>query len=158
MIRENTHVIDNVRTVLTDIITGKTRVYMTHNVPLEHHFSALSQWISGLVANIGYNNVPPPSQVEYGNGSGTPSSSDTGCFSTISGSLTNLSYAQANTPQNGTTTFVFQTPAGVVTSDVTEAFIRDTSGNGFAHTIYGASFTPSPTETITTTWEFTYGA
>lgn len=156
LVRENTLILDNVTCVLTDIHTGEKRTFSTHNTPLNHHFSAIASWVSGLYSNIGYNNVPPPSQIQYGNGSGTPSVSDSGCFSAISGSLTNLSYAQVNTPQNGTTTLVFQTEAGVITGEVTEAFLRDTSGNGFAHAMFGTPFTPSPTENITTQWELTY--
>lgn len=157
-IRENTHIVENVTTTLTDAITGATRSFTTHNIPCNGQFSALAQWVSGLVANIGYNNVPPPSQIEYGSGTGTPQSSDTGPFTPISGSLTNLSYAQANTPQAGTTTLVFQTAAGVVTTQITEAFLRDSSGRAWGHLLYGAPFTPSSTETITTQWELTYSA
>ena len=157
-ILSNTHIKDNVTVTLTDTITGKQRTFTAHNIALDYHFVALSKWVSGLYANVGYNNVPPPSQIEYGSGSGTPASTDTGNFTNISGSLTNLSYAQDNTPQNGTTTLVFQTAAGVVTGQITEAFLRDTSGNGFCHTLFGAPFTPSSTETITTKWELTYSA
>lgn len=156
-VRENVHIIDNVTVTLTDIHTGDTRVFSTHNIPLNYQFSAISQWIAG-VNNTGYNAVVPPSQIEYGSGSGTPSVTDTGPFTAITGSLTNLNYVQANTPQNGTTTFVFQTAAGVVTGTITEAFVRDTSGNGWGHAMFSAPFTPASTETITTKYESTYSA
>lgn len=155
--RENVHVIDNVTVTLTDIYTGKTRTFAAHNIALNYQFEALSQWIAG-VNNTGQNAVLAPTQIEYGSGAGTPAVTDTGPFTPISGSLTNLSYANANNPQNGTTTLVFQTPAGVITSTITEAFLRDTSANGWAHTMFGSSFTPSSTETITTKWELTYSA
>jgi len=107
--------------------------------------------------NTGYQAVSPPTQIEYGSGTGTPAITDTGPFTLIAGSLTNLSYAQANSPQNGTTTLVFQTAAGVITTQITEAYLRDTSGNGYAHSLFGAPFTPSASETITTKWELTFG-
>lgn len=157
MIRENVLILDNVETILTDIHTGKTRTFKCHNIPLNYQFQALAQWIAG-VNNTGQNAVLPPTQIEYGSGTGTPAVTDTGPFTPISGSLTNLSYATANSPQNGTTTLVFQTPAGVITGTVTEAFLRDTSGNGWAHSMYGASFTPTSTETVTTKWELTYSS
>lgn len=157
-IRENTLILDNVTTTLVDIATGKTRSFRAHNIPCNGQFSALSQWVSGLVGNIGYNNLPPPSQIEYGNGTGTPAVTDTGPFSLINGSLTDLSYAQANTPQLGTTTLVFQTAAGIITGQITEAFLRDTSSRPWGHLMYGAPFTPGATENITTTWEITYSA
>lgn len=155
-IRENVRILNNVRTILTDSITGKTRIIEGHNIPCNGQFSALSQWVAGTASNLGYNNVPPPSQIEYGSGSGTPAVTDTGPFTPISGSLTNLSYAQANTPQEGTTTLVFQTAAGVVTGQITEAFLRDSSDRAWGHLMFGAAFTPSSTETITTIWEETY--
>ncbi|WP_304459094.1 hypothetical protein [Alicyclobacillus sendaiensis] len=153
--RETVKIKDNVTVTLTDVVTGKTRTFSAHNVALNWHFEVLSMWIAG-VNNTGYNAVPPPSQIQYGNGTGTPSPTDTGCFSPIPNSITNLSYAQPNTPQNGTTTLVFQTPPGVITTTITEAFLRDTSGRGFAHTMFGAPFTPTSNEMITTKWEITY--
>lgn len=158
IIRENTLIVDNVTSVLRDIITGRERRFRAHNIPCNGQFSALSKWVSGLVSNIGYNNVPIPSQIEYGNGSGTPTVTDAGCFSLISGSLTDLSYAQANTPQLGTTTLVFQTAAGVITTEITEAFLRDTGNGAWGHLMYSAAFEPSSTETITTQWELTYSS
>jgi len=157
-IRENVLIVENVRTVLTDEVTGRTREFKGHNIPCNGQFSVLSQWVSGLVANIGYNDVPPPTEIEYGSGTGTPAVTDIGPFTPISGSLTSLSYALANTPQAGTTTLVFQTAAGVVTTQITEAFLRDSSGRAWGHLMYGAPFTPGSTETITTVWEETYSA
>lgn len=143
---------------LTDIHTGKSRSFETKNIACNGQLSAISQWVAGVASNIGYNAVSPPTQIEYGNGSGTPAITDTGCFSLISGSLTNLSYAQANTPQLGTTTLVFQTAAGVINTQITEAFLRDTGNNPWAHTLFGSPFTPSSSETITTEWQLTYTA
>lgn len=157
MVRENVHIIDNVTVTLTDIHTGKKRTFSAHNIPLNYQFETISKWMAG-VNNTGQNAVLPPTQIEYDSGTGTPAVTDTGPFTLISGSLTNLSYANANTPQNGTTTLVFQTAAGVITTTITGAYLRDTSGNGFAHTMFGSSFTPSATETITTKWELTYSA
>lgn len=153
--RENVHVIDNVKVILTDIKTGKKREFKAHNIPLNYQFETLSKWISG-VNNKGQNAVSPPTQIQYGSGSGTPAVTDQGPFTLINGSLTDLSYATPNSPANGTTTLVFQTAAGVITSQITEAFLRDTSGNGWAHTMFGTPFTPSSTETITTQWEQTF--
>lgn len=153
--RENVKVIDNVKVTLTDTKTGKERTFTAHNIPLNYQFQALAKWIAGI-NNSGQNAVLPPTQIMYGSGTGTPVVSDTGPFTPIPGSLTNLSYAQANTPANGTTTLVFQTPAGIVTTQITEAFLRDVNGNGFGHLNFGSPFTPSPTETITTQWEQTF--
>ncbi len=155
-VKDKIKAVGRVTTTLTNVLTGETRVKKSHNIPLNYQFSALSRWMAGE-NNEGYNAIPPPSQIEYGSGSGTPAVTDTGPFTPISGSLTNLSYVQANTPASGTTTFTFQTPAGVITTQVTEAFLRDTSGNGFAHTMYGAPFTPSSSENVTTQWQITYG-
>jgi len=154
-IRENVHVLDNVNVMLTDIHTGAQRSFSAHNIPLNYQFQALSRWIAG-VNNTGQNAVLPPSQIVYGSGSGTPEVIDPGPFTAIAGSATKLSYATANSPSNGTTTLVFQTPAGVVTTQVTEAFLEDANSNGWAHLMFGAPFTPSSTETITTQWELTY--
>ncbi len=147
-----------VRVRLTDVRTGNTRTFQTSNIACNGQLSAISQWVAGTAINLGYNAVLPPSQIEYGDGSGTPTVTDTGCFSLISGSLTNLSYAQANTPNIGATTLVFQTPAGEITTQITEAFLRDTSNNPWAHTMFSAAFTPSGSETITTEWQLTYAA
>ena len=155
--RETVKIKDNVTVALTDVVTGVTRTFSSHNTALDWHFQVLSMWLAG-VNNTGYNAVPAPSQIQYDSGSGTPSVSDTGCFSPIPNSITNLSYAQANTPQNGTTTLIFQTPPGVITTTVTGALLRDTSGRAFAHTMFGAPFTPTSNEMITTKWEITYSS
>lgn len=156
-VREGTIVLDNVIVTLEDIYTGEKTILGGHNIALDHEFSAISQWMAG-VNNTGYQPVPPPSQIILGSGTGTPSSGDTGPFSPIPASLTNLSYVNANTPSNGTTTFVFQIAAGVVTGEVTEAWLQDTVGNGFSHIMFPSPFTPSASQAITVQWEKTYAA
>lgn len=146
---------DNVFVTLTDIYTGKKRYFQTHNIALNYMLSTLSQWLSG-VNNTGYNALIPPSRVIYGTGSGTPSPTDTGCFSPLTNSTTNLNLVLPNTPQLGSTSFVFQTPAGVITQTVTEAFLMDTNGNGWAHSMFQQPFTPLPGETVTLTWVISF--
>ncbi len=146
--------IDNVRTILTDTKTGKIRSFSSHNISLTYLFSAFSQWMTGK-NNTGYQALSPPTQIEYGSGTGTPAETDTGLFTPITGSLANLSYATANYSVTGTSLFVFNTPAGVITTEVTEALLRDISGHAWLHTMFGVPFTPSLTEIITTLWEHT---
>jgi hypothetical protein len=67
-----------------------------------------------------------------------------------------MSYVQPNSPATGTTTFVFQIAAGVVTTQITEAAMQDTNNNKWAHTMFPFPFTPSATENITISWELTY--
>lgn len=155
-IYDGVRVIDNVAVRLVDIHTGVERLFSSHNISLNGEFSALSQWMAG-VNNTGNNPVAPPTQIQLGSGSGTPAVTDTACFTPIAGTLTTMVAAQANTPSAGTTTFTFQIAAGVVTTEVTEAFLRNTSGLGFAHTMFGTAFTPTSTETINIQWTKSYG-
>ncbi|MCL6442476.1 MAG: hypothetical protein K6T83_03255 [Alicyclobacillus sp.] len=154
-ILEGVTVLDNVTVILTDTVTGKTRSFSSHNTPLEHAFSVFSQWSAG-VNNTGQNAVPGPTMIALGSGTGTPQTSDKSLFAPIPGATASLSYAQANTPSNGTTTYVFQIAAGVVTTEVTEAFLQDVNSIGFAHTMFGTPFTPTSTETITIQWQLTF--
>ena len=157
MLRENVLIIDNITTVLTDMHTGKTRTFATHNIPLNYQFIALAKWVCGI-NNTGHNAVLPPTQIIYDSGSGTPAVTDTGPFTPIAGSQTKLSYATPNSPQNGTASLVFQTPAGVITTQVTGAYVEDVNSNGWGHAMYNTPFTPSSTETVTTTYEMTYNS
>ncbi len=156
-VRENAKVRDNVKVILTDIHTGERQIVTSHNIANNHAFSAFASWIGG-VNNTGYNPVSPPTQIQLGSGTGTPAISDTGLFATITGTLTTLSYVQTNAPTSGTTTFVFQIAAGVVTTQVTEAILRDTSGNIFAHTMFSTPFTPSSSQNVTIQWEYSFSA
>lgn len=156
-VRENTKVRDNVHVVLTDIVTGKTQRITAHNIPLNHSFAVFASWYAG-VNNTGQNAILPPSQIELDAGSGTVASTDTGPFVPIPNTLTSISYVQANSPVSGTTTLVFQIAAGTVTTEVTGAFLRDISGNGFAHTLFATPFTPSSTQNITIVWENTFSS
>ena len=139
---------------LTDIHTGAERSFSSHNIGLTYLFSAFSQWYAGK-NNTGYQALSSPTQIEYGSGTGIPAETDTGLFTPITGSLTNISYATANYSATGTTLFVFNTPAGVVTTQVTEAILRDKSGNPWLHSMFEVPFTPSSTEIITMQWEST---
>lgn len=140
---------------LHDENTGQERYFESHNIALNYHLSALSKWLSG-VNNTGYQAVSPPSVIIYGSGTGTPQPTDTGCFSPIKNSTTNLNLALPNNPQLGSTTLIFQTPANIITQTVTEAYLMDTLGNGWAHTMFQTPFTPLPGESITLTWIITY--
>lgn len=154
-VRENTRVIDNVKVILTDTITRKQRVFSCHNIPLNYAFIAMANWI-GWVNNFGYQCVPPPSQIALGSGSGVPAFGDAGLFAAIVGAIGPMSYCQPNNPANGTTTFMFQVPAGLVTTQVTEAIMQDTNGNNWAHAMFSVPFTPSAAENITIQWELTF--
>jgi hypothetical protein len=154
-IRAGTKIIDNVSVELVDELTGEVRSFSSHNTPLSFAFSALSQWIGGK-NNSGYQALLPPSQTQLGKGTGTPSVDDPGLFTPIPG-VFEASYVQQNTP-SGTTTFVFQIPAGAVTEQITEALIRDSSVNPWFHTMFPEPFTPSLTENITLQWEVTFSA
>lgn len=157
-IREGVSVIDNVYVTLTDILTGEeTVVAQSHNTALNYALQSIARWIGGA-NNSGYQAVVPPTQIELGDGSGTPSPSDAGLFSPISGTIATYSYVQLDTPSAGTTTFVFQIAAGIVTGQVTESLMRDIDGNGWYHTMFPAPFTPSNTQNITVTWETTLSA
>lgn len=156
-IRAGTKIVDNVTVMLIDEKTGKQRHFSSHNTPLNFAFSALSQWIGGK-NNSGYQPILPPTKCQLGSGSGVPSPSDHGLFQPINGSTVNMSYAQVNTPTSGTTTFVFQIPAGTVTAQVTEALMKDAAGNPWYHAMFPTAFTPSSTENITVQWETTFSA
>lgn len=152
--REGVHIIDNVTVYLREP-TGEERSFSCHNIALNYGIGVFSRWIAG-VNNTGQNAVLPPTKIALGSGSGTPAPTDTGLFTAISGAVASLAYATPNSPSNGTTTFVFQIGAGIVTVQVTEAFLSDITNGGFAHTMFGTPFTPSSTETITIQWEFTF--
>lgn len=154
-VRENVRVMDNVIVTLEDIHTGNKRIVTSHNASLNYSHSALAQWVGGI-NNTGYQAVVPPSQIELGSGSGTPSAGDVGLFSPYSATLTPLSYVTVNSPSQGTTTFVFQIPAGKVTTQVTEALMRDVNGNNWFHTMFGTAFTPTASENLTIQWQVTF--
>lgn len=144
--------------LLKDIHTGSERSFSSHNISLNGEFSAISQWMAA-VNNTGYNPVAPPSQIQLGSGSGIPAITDTSCFAPIAGTVTTMVAAQANTPSLGTTTFTFQIAAGVSAGEtVTEAFLRNVNGIGFAHTMFGTAFTPTATEALNIVWTKTYSA
>lgn len=154
-ILEGIGVIDNVVVTLTDINTGEEQVVSSHNIELNYALSAFSQWISGK-NNLGHQPVYPPSACSLGNGTGVPAKTDTSLFAAISGSTITMSYASPNTPANGTTTFVFQYPAGQVIVEVKEALMTDVNGNGWFHTNFPTPFTPTSTQTITVKWQVTF--
>lgn len=156
-IREGVHVRDNVRVVLTDIHTGRQTVISSHNISTNYEFSALSQWLAGK-NNTGYQPLSPPTQIQLGSGAGTPAVTDTALFSPIANTITTMSNVTAGSPTAGTSTFTFQIAAGIVTVQVTEAGLRDVSGNLWSHTMFGIPFTPSSTQTVTIQWEKTYSA
>ena len=143
---------DNVFVYLTDIHTGEvTEIESSHNIALTYMLTILPRWLAG-VNNTGYNATEPPTQIELGSGAGTPQVTDTGLFTPIPAYLTSLSYVQMDTPSAGSITLVFQIPAGVVSGQVTEALLRDTSANPWSHTMFPAPFTPVSTQTITVKW------
>lgn len=146
---------DNVTVILKDIHTGEEEIFTTHNTQLNYTLSALSKWIAG-VNNVGYQPVYPPSKCSLGSGTGTPAKTDTALFTSITNGTISMSSATANSPSSGTTTFVFQFPAGQVTSTVTEAIMTDVNGNGWFHTNFPTPFTPSATQTITIQWQVTF--
>lgn len=148
-VRSGTKIMDNVTVILTDEITGKQRIITDHNAGQPYTLSALSQWISGK-NNTGYQPVFAPTKCQLGSGGVA------GTFVPIAGSLVNLNAATPNSPAPGTTTFLFQTPAGIVTTTVTQAQMTDINGNVWFLTQFPASFTPSNTENITVNWETTF--
>ena len=156
-IQEGIKIVENVRITLTDVVTGATRSFLSHNIALNYSFSAFSQWIAGA-NNQGQNAVFAPSVVALGSGTGTPAVTDTGLFAAISGATASLSYVQANSPAAGTTTFVFQIAAGIVAVQVTEALMSDRNGSPWFHTMFSAAFTPAGTESITIQWQTTFAA
>lgn len=155
VIREGTEIKDNVTVVLTDIYTGKQRFFSEHNMPLTYAFHAFSQWIAGK-NNTGYQPIYSPSKCSLGSGSGTPAKGDSGLFTPIANGTESKSYANADDPTSGTTTFVFQFPAGQITTQVTESWMSDINGNGWFHTMFNTPFTPSSSENITVKWETTF--
>ncbi len=156
-VREGIRIIDNVTVILTDECTGKQRIFRSHNASLNYALWAIAQWI-GWKNNFGYQPVVPPSYVQLGSGSGTPGHADPGLFAPIAGAIGNMSYVEPNVPSNGTTTFVFQVPAGLATIQVTEALMLDSDGHGWYHTMFPVPFTPSATENITIQWETTFSS
>ncbi|WP_156157862.1 hypothetical protein [Gordoniibacillus kamchatkensis] len=153
--REGVHILDNVTVTLTDTITGEKTVFSCHNIELNYTLSALSQWISGK-NNVGYQPVFPPSRCSLGSGSGTPAKTDTSLFTPIPNSTISMSSATPDSPAVGTTTFIFQYPAGQVTTQVTEALMSDVNGNGWFHSKFASPFTPSASQTITVQWQITF--
>ncbi len=156
-IQEGMRIADNVLITLTDAVTGATRSFSSHNIALNYAFSAFAQWIAG-VNNQGQNAVFAPSVVALGSGTGTPAVTDTGLFAAIAGATASLSYVQPNSPAAGTTTFVFQIAAGVVTVQVTEALMSDRNGSPWFHTNFPTPFTPAGTESVTIQWQTTFAA
>jgi len=156
-VRSGTKITDNVIVTLTDSITGKERAFSSHNLALNYANSAFAQWIGGK-NNLGYQPVSPPTQIQLGSGSGTPSVTDPGLFTPIAGTLFPFSYNQQNSPVSGTTTFIFQIPSGIVSTLVTEVLFRDTSANPWFHTMLPVPFTPLITENITIQWSITFSA
>ncbi|UOF90754.1 hypothetical protein LSG31_00280 [Fodinisporobacter ferrooxydans] len=154
-IRQGVHIMDNVTVTLTDINTGEEQSFSRHNIELNYALSALSQWIAGF-NNSGYQPVYPPSKCSLGSGSGTPAKTDEALFAAISNGTANVNVANANSPSSGTTTFIFQFPAGQVTTQVTEALMTDVNGNPWFHVIFGSAFTPTSTQMITVKWEVTF--
>jgi hypothetical protein len=153
--REGIHIIDNVTVTLRDIHSGLETVFSCHNTQLNYALSALSQWISGK-NNAGYQPVYPPSKCSLGSGAGTPAKTDTALFTAITNGTVSMSSATPNSPASGTTTFIFQFPAGQVITNVTEALMTDVNGNGWYHTMFPVAFAPSPTQTITVSWQNTF--
>jgi len=156
-VRSGTKITDNVIVTLTDSITGKERAFSAHNLALNYANSAFAQWIGGK-NNLGYQPLSPPTQIELGYGEGVLDVSDPGLFISLQGTLFSFSYKQLNSPVLGTTTFIFQIPAGIVSTLVTEALFRDTSANPWFHTMFPVPFTPLITENITIQWSITFSA
>ena len=131
MIVESTGFIGIVRTATIDAETLKVVQAREYRNKINNYLlQTIIKWLTGT-ANSGSGALLPPTQIQLGNGTGTPTAADTGLWAPITGTLKTCDFIQPYQTYYGQYSLTYQTsdPSG----NYTEVGLLDTSGKLWAH-------------------------